>query len=196
MLALALLLAAVPPPTDAPAPADPPPALDAGRRRLVEVGLTGGLAQDFFIGRCRSLAGGPPGGCGTSVQGSGIGPYLRGGIQIDDRWGFAIEASFGTILSAGYGRAVAAAAATFADWFTLSLGPVVSGVVAPGKETAAAVGASVRGDFHLWRGGDRRGRSAFTLGVAVDGGATVAGTALTATGPAVGGYATAGWAWY
>jgi len=139
-------------------------------------------------------------------------------VQFNDRWGAELEGSFGTdveleaslgpTVDQTYVRGALTAEATFGDWFTLALGPLVSGVVeqkfigqANGMSrfslaTVTALGATLRTDLHLVPSRSRSGRSAFTLGVAFDLGATVGGSAFASSGVAPGAYATAGWAWY
>jgi len=200
-----------------------------GLRRLFEVGIHGGLDVDEYS---RGAQPGLPTTCGAfsvsspgcpfsgSQQGAGVGLYLRGGLQFNDRWGAEVEGSFGTTAefqglfgpasSQTYVRGALTGEATFGDWFTLALGPVVSsafqqtlvgvdlthGVSNFATESATAVGGTLRTDFHLAPSRSPSGRSAFTLGLAVDLGETVAGDAFSSDGLAVGAYATAGWAWY
>ncbi|MHB8418269.1 MAG: hypothetical protein ACYDCL_09345 [Myxococcales bacterium] len=186
-----------PPPNVAPnLPPPPPPPPDAGARLLFGVGLELGLIRDVSaspVAHSSFFA------LETIETDLGAGLYLRIGAQFDDRWGAEAELSGATEISSGDLRAALTADVSPSDWLTLAFGPtarVDAQLGQRGPPTTESVGSTVRFDLHLSPTRRAGVRSAWTIGLAVDGGLTVAGTNFSGSGPAFGFYLTLGWARY
>ena len=165
------------------------PPVDVGPRLLWGAGAHLGGSVDTLttvspFGLC-SL-GCDPNPTAITGAGGGIGLYLRMGEQLNDRWGIEAEVSGGTLIVANYIRAALTVDYTPADWFTFAIGPAGrgdgesqsngQGNGQSGTGTFLQVfGGTLRTDFHLGVSRGASGRSAFTLGLALDVGATVAG---------------------
>lgn len=180
-------------------PSPPPaPAGDAGSRLLFGVGLHLGLGIDDFSTT--------PSGGGNGTGAAGVGIYLRLGAQFDDRFGAEAEIDGGTLLLLNYAQGALTFDYTPVDWFTFAVGPFsrlddVVNLCGNGSTTAEAIGGTVRFDFHLGVSRSATGRSAATIGLAADLGATVgsndgSGTTLGGPGLAWGLYLTVGWTRY
>ncbi|HUB07476.1 MAG TPA: hypothetical protein VMB50_10755 [Myxococcales bacterium] len=184
-----------PPPPGPPPLAAVPPATpgDAGRRILFGVGLHTGGASDQFT---------------NSTSGSegtlGVGIYLRLGAQLDDLYGLEAEISGATLLVLDNVRGALTFDLTPLDWFSFAVGPfarddVVVSICGFGSTTIQSVGATLRADFHLGTSRTSTGRSALTIGLVTDLGATVgsddgSGNSLGAPGLSSAFYLTLGWA--
>ena len=128
----------------------------------------------------------------------GLGLYLRGGVQLSELLGIEddLGATAGFIPLAGVSLLVRDAidlTATPVEWLTLAAGPTFSW---GRSESASAVGATLRVDFHFPRqpvASDRR--RAWTLGLSGDLGDVVKRDGASG-GVAWGAFLTFGYAWY
>jgi hypothetical protein len=168
-------------------PQQPPaPTSDIGPRLLFGIGAHLGFGEDQFND-------------GEGGNGAlGVGLYLRLGEEFNDLLGAEAEVSAGTILITSYLRAAVTFDVTPADWFTVAFGPMVREDVVSvcTTTTATSFGGTLRADFHIGASRSEAGRSAFTVGLVGDLGATVGGTDFSTTGAAEGIYLTLGYAHY
>ncbi len=171
---------------------------DGGPRMLLNVGVIVGGGIENVVPTSR-FAG--------TVGAAGLGLYFGAGLQLDDRWGFGPEIGGGTSVFWSYGRGALVVDYTPADWVAVGVGPVawIDGMSLRGcpksgctASNAEAVGGTLRLDFHPGVERTEGGRSAATIGIVADLGATVGEDAggSFGTGFAWGVYLTLGYARY
>jgi hypothetical protein len=190
-----------------PTPRPPPvPVADVGTRLLWGVGLHFGGGRDE-IAEVGSAAG-----TSNVASGSGgIGVYIRLGVGLNDLWGIEGELSGGTTFLDSYVRTALTLDLSPSDWFTFAIGPVARDDAdmlscgCGGSTTVAitSIGATARLDLHIAPSRGPEGRSAFTLGLVGDVGATVGANgfcdsdeSFAGSGPAYAFYLTVGYMHY
>ncbi len=103
---------------------------------------------------------------------TGLGAYLRIGVQFSDYFALEVQASAATLLITSYGRVNLYAEYTHDDWASVAVGPLVGAAIAysiGGYSGIGILGASYRSGFHFARGRHRQGgRTAWTAGFELD----------------------------
>jgi hypothetical protein len=139
---------------------------------------------------------GTTGGSTDSLGFAILGGELRVGVQIDERFGIDVQASFGTALVDEVFRGALVGVLTPVDWISVGAGSVIGGNYSSflGQgQWAVYAGQTLRVDFHPNVSENRRGfRRSFTVGIAADLGVTIGGSMYGGPGLAWGLYTTIG----